>query len=469
MPLSKLKDTLKTCHLRDLFQQAPQRTEQLQISAHELTLDFSHQKITEATLDALIDFAEKSELDQCAIDLTTGKYVNTSENRPALHTALRDSSPNPIFVNEIDVKPEIHDAFELMRTLCKSVWQSGITDVLVLGIGGSYWGSLCACEAFRNLPKRLNVHFLADMEAEAFNHASHGLHPNKTVVIVISKSFKTIETLTNAKRAKTWLGPLLKAHCIAVTAEKKAAADFGIQESHILPMWPWVGGRYSVWSSVGIPIALCYGIATFQEFLNGAHLMDQHLIHTPTKNNLPMMAALLTFLNTRFFDAHTEAIIPYGSRLSYFVPYVQQLKMESLGKNRDKQGQLITEPTGPVVWGQTGLHAQHTFNQILHQGNHCIPIDFIVPMDMPELVKSCFAQSDALTFGDEEHEVLHARTLGNQSHNLLKIESLTPKTLGLLMAFYEHKTYLLACLFNINAFDQFGIELAKKIHEQALA
>jgi glucose-6-phosphate isomerase len=469
MPLSTLKDIFKTSHLRDLFMHAPLRSAQFQISAHELTLDFSRQRITIDSLASLIDFAQKNKLEQRVIDLTTGKDVNTSENRPALHTALRDPSAHPIVVNGEDVKPEIHAAFELMRTLCKSVWQSGITDVLVLGIGGSYWGSLCACEAFRNLPKRLNIHFLADMESEAFDHATQGLRPEKTVVIVISKSFKTIETLTNAKRAKTWLGPLLKAHCIAVTANKAEALHFGVQESHILPMWDWVGGRYSVWSSVGIPIALCYGIATFQEFLNGAHLMDQHLIHTPIENNLPMMAALLTFLNTRFFDAQTEAIIPYSARLSYFVPYVQQLKMESLGKNRDHQGQLITEPTGPVVWGQTGLHAQHTFNQILHQGNHCIPIDFIITMDVPELVKSCLAQSEALTFGNEEHELLHARTLGNQPHNLLKIDSLTPKSLGLLMAFYEHKTYLLACLFNINAFDQFGIELAKKIHEQASA
>ncbi|MGA2655046.1 MAG: glucose-6-phosphate isomerase [Gammaproteobacteria bacterium] len=463
---SSQNNSLSPIHLRDLFAQEPMRTQQMQISAHGLTLDFSHQRISNETLAALTDFAEKNNLNQRVNELITGAHVNATENRAALHTALRDPTSTPIFVNQQDIKPEIQAAFESMKTLCKSIWQGGITDVLVLGIGGSYWGALCACEAFRNMPKRLNTHFLGDMEAEAFQYATRNLVPEKTMVIIISKSFKTVETLTNAKRAALWLGPLLKAHCIAITANNKAAQDFGVQDTHILPMWSWVGGRYSVWSCVGMPIALSFGMATFQEFLNGAHLMDQHLMHSPTQQNLPMMAALITYLNTRFFDAQTEAIIPYSARLAHFVPYVQQLKMESLGKNRDKEGQLITERTGPVVWGQTGLHAQHTFNQILHQGNHCIPVDFIVPMDVPELVSACLAQSHALTFGDQDHDVLHARTQGNQPHNILKIVSLTPENLGLLMAFYEHKTYLLACLFNINAFDQYGVELAKRILEK---
>lgn len=463
MLLAPYVDILRSSQLRDLFAEDPRRATRMQISCHELTLDFSHQRITDKMWSALAVYAQKNKLDEHIRDLISGAVVNVSENRPALHTALRDPSSTPIFVKNENIKPQIQAAFESMRTLCKTVWQSGITDVLILGIGGSYWGSLCACEALRTLPKRLNVHFLGDMEAEAFDHATRALRPEKTMVVVISKSFKTIETLSNAKRARTWLGPLLSAHTIAVTANIQEAQSFGIQSSHVLPMWPWVGGRYSVWSCVGVPIALCYGIAAFQELLQGAHKMDQHLLHAPLKQNLPVMAALITFLNTRILGAATEAIIPYSARMRHFIPYVQQLKMESLGKSRDVQGQKIAEPTGPVIWGQTGLHAQHTFNQILHQGNQCIPIDFILPIDMPELVNACFAQSQALAFGDPHHEVLHARSEGNQPHNILKLHTLNPQTLGMLMAFYEHKTYLLACLFNINAFDQFGVELAKKM------
>ncbi|MFA6036693.1 MAG: glucose-6-phosphate isomerase [Legionellales bacterium] len=463
MLLAPYIDILRSSHIRDLFAQDPMRASRMEISCHGLTLDFSHQRITEDIWNALVEYAKKNKLDQHIHDLISGAVVNVSENRPALHTALRDPSLTPIFVKKENIKPKIQSAFESMRTLCKTVWQSGITDVLILGIGGSYWGSLCVCEALRTLPKRLNVHFLGDMEAEAFEHATRNLRPEKTIVIVISKSFKTIETLSNAKRARTWLGPLLAAHAIAVTANIQEAQSFGIQASHILPMWSWVGGRYSLWSCVGIPIALCYGIAAFQELLHGAHLIDQHLQDTPLKQNLPVMAALITFLNTRILDASTEAIIPYSARMRHFIPYVQQLKMESLGKSRNVQGQKISEPTGPVIWGQTGLHAQHTFNQILHQGNQCIPIDFILSNDIPELVNSCLAQSQALAFGDPHHEVLHARSEGNQPHNILKLNTLNPETLGMLMAFYEHKTYLLACLFNINAFDQFGVELAKKI------
>jgi glucose-6-phosphate isomerase len=463
MSLATHVQSLQSVHLRDLFAQDAMRKNAMQITCDELTLDFSHQRISTRTLCALETFADEHNLNTHISALINGENVNQTENRPALHTALRDPSATPIFVNNQDIKPKIRAAFDTMHALCKTIWQSGISDVLVLGIGGSYWGSLCACEALRTLPKRLNMHFLADIEAEAFDHTIHKLQPEKTIVLVISKSFTTQETLCNAMRARTWLGPLFKAHCMAITANCEAAQTFGVDPHYILNMWPWVGGRYSVWSTVGMPIALCYGMVTFQALLNGAHTMDQHLINAPMRNNLPMMAALLSFLNIRFFNSTSEALIPYGSRLCHFVPYVQQLKMESLGKSRDIHGNLIFEPTGSIIWGQTGIHAQHTFNQILHQGSHYVPIDFIVPMDQGELVNACFAQSQALAFGEPNHSLLHARTEGNQGHNILKIKTLNAQTLGMLMAFYEHKTYLLACLFNINAFDQFGIELAKKI------
>ncbi len=244
--------------------------------------------------------------------------------------------------------------------------------------------------------------------------------------------------LCNAYRARAWLCDYFAKHCLAICAAPEKANAFGIKNEHILEFWPWVGGRYSVWSAVGMPIALCYGMDTFYELLAGAHLMDQHVISTPTLQNLPMMAALLAFLNSRYFEISTHAIIPYSFRLQAFIPYLQQLSMESLGKCHDLNGNPILEPTGTIVWGQTGLHAQHTFNQLLHQGNHIIDICFILPMDKPELVKACYAQSHALTLGDHEHPLTYARITGNQPHNILKMTTINAKNLGLLMAFYEH-------------------------------
>jgi glucose-6-phosphate isomerase len=247
-----------------------------------------------------------------------------------------------------------------------------------------------------------------------------------------------------------------------------AAAQLGVDTKHVLNLWSWVGGRYSVWSAVGMPIALCYGIAVFNNLLNGAYQMDQHVKNAPMRNNLPLMAALISFLNIRYYGATNEAIIPYCARLRHFIPYLQQLGMESLGKTADMHGNLIHEPTGPIIWGQTGVHAQHTFNQLLHQGSHAVPIDFILPLDNPELVTACRAQSRALAFGSLHPDCLHSRASGNQVHNILSFKQLTPEILGMLMAFYEHKTYLLACLFNINAFDQFGVELTKQLSRQEI-
>lgn len=460
---------LKSLHLRELFNTHPHRTQEMQIACDELTLDFSHQRITQQTLDVLEDLANKSQLYKKIVDLICGKFVNTSEQRPALHTALRDPTPMPISVEGKNIKLDIRAMHEKMREVCERLWQKEIQDVLVLGIGGSYWGSRCVCEALQSLPTRLNVHFLADIEEEAFEAAIHKLSPQNTAVIIISKSFTTQEVLCNAQRAQAWLGPHEKEHLFAVTAAPKKAQAWGIESNNILEFWSWVGGRYSVWSAVGIPIALCYGMDVFCSLLEGAHIIDQHLTSSTPCQNLPMMAALLDFLNVRYFNAPTKAIIPYGFSLKAFIPYVQQLSMESLGKCHDVHGNPIFDATGPIVWGQTGLHAQHTFNQLLHQGKHCVAIDFIIPMDKPELVSNCFARSQALALGDTEHPITYARTPGNQPHNILKITTLSPKTLGMLMAFYEHKTYLLACLFNINAFDQFGVELAKTLHHLATA
>lgn len=464
--LASHAQTLQSLHLREILPD-PMRAQRMQISCHDLSLDFSHQRILPETLFFFEDVAKQEKLAEKMAALMRGDKVNVSEDRPALHTALRNPSDQPIYVDGKDIMPQIHNCLEHMEDLCNQVHASPIQDVVVLGIGGSYWGSAAVCDALQCLPKRLNVHFLGDMEKEAFDLTVASLRPATTLFIIISKSFTTPETLFNARLAQAWLGKYLQdttcPHAVAVTANADAAKAFGIAADHIFDMWPWVGGRYSVWSAVGLPIALCHGFAVFEEFLQGAHAMDEHALTAAPGENLPMIAALCSYWNIRFGGVTTEAVLPYGFRLSRFLPYVQQLSMESLGKQRTLTGERIETQTGPIVWGQTGLHAQHTFNQLLHQGNQKASIEFILPLENKELVAACLAQSYALTHGDPYNPLPHARLEGNHPHQIIRMKALTAENMGALMAFYEHKTYLLACLFGINAFDQFGVELAKRL------
>ncbi|MFI4956416.1 MAG: glucose-6-phosphate isomerase [Gammaproteobacteria bacterium] len=450
--------TLASLHLRDVIPD-PIRAQRMQISCGEISLDFSHQRFFPDSLPIFDDFAREQRLPEKMQALVRGGIVNVSENRPALHTALRSPSTEPLYVSGHDIMPDIHASLDKMKGLCERVHQSAIKDVVVFGIGGSYWGSAAVCDALQLSPKHLNVHFLGDMEEEAFDVTVAALEPETTLFIIISKSFTTPETLFNATLAKAWGATNL----VAVTANADAAKAFGISADCIFDMWPWVGGRYSVWSAVGLPIALCHGFDAFEAMLQGAHAMDEHTLHAAPTENLPMMAALCTFWNVRYGGATTEAVLPYGFRLSKFVPYVQQLSMESLGKNCTMDGEPLAQSTGPIVWGQTGLHAQHTFNQLLHQGKHRVSVEFILPLENKELVAACLAQSYALTHGDPYNLNPNARLEGNQPHQIIRLKSLSPENLGALMAFYEHKTYFLACLFGINAFDQFGVELAKKL------
>jgi glucose-6-phosphate isomerase len=449
---------LAALHLREVIPD-PIRAQRMQISTGEISLDFSHQRFFPDSLPIFEGFAHEQQLPEKMQALVRGAVVNVSENRPALHTALRSPSTEPLYVNGHDIMPDIHASLDKMKALCERVHASPIKDVVVFGIGGSYWGSAAVCDALQMLPKHLNVHFLGDMEEEAFNVTVAGLNPETSLFIIISKSFTTPETLFNANLAKGWGAK----NMVAVTAHAQAAKAFGISADCIFDMWPWVGGRYSVWSAVGLPIALCHGFEVFEALLRGAHDMDEHTLHASPCENLPMMAALCTYWNVKYGGATTEAILPYGFRLSKFVPYVQQLSMESLGKNCTVDGEPIHLATGPIVWGQTGLHAQHTFNQLLHQGKHRVSIEFILPLENKELVAACLAQSYALTHGDPYNPNPHARLEGNQPHQIIRLKSLSPENVGALMAFYEHKTYYLACLFGINAFDQFGVELAKKL------
>lgn len=441
--------------LRELLNRDPAREQKMSLQAAGITLNYKCNPITDDTLPLLAEFAQTRQLDTYIQDLTQGNIVNLTENRAAWHTALRD--PNTT-VNEVPA------ALAQIDTLCDKVHNQNITDVVHLGVGGSFWGPKLVLEALQGLPQTLNVHFVAELDETEINERLATLNPAQTLFIVVSKSFSTPETLINANRAKLWQSNL--EHFIAVTAETQKAQDWGIASENILPMWDWVGGRFSVWSAVGLPIALSLGMDIFKAFLTGAHQMDQHFAHSAFTKNMPVVMALLAYSYSQFYDAPTQAVLPYSHRLRSLVPYIQQLSMESLGKQCNQQGEILDYATGPIVWGTTGSHAQHTFNQMIHQGSHCVPVDFILINDGTDnaqaLRAQCLAQSHTMVFGDPEHSDAHRRITGNRPHNIIGLETLNPETLGALLALYEHKVATLGHLLNINPFDQFGVEHSKQ-------
>jgi len=393
----------------------------------------------------------------------TGESINHTEERAALHTALRDPSPTPIKIDGHNIKQDINQARMKISDIISAVADKPFKHVLHIGAGGSFWGPQCVYLALSSLPKQCNVHFVAGLDPAEFNDAIKQFDPYHTLVIVASKSFSTEESLLNAQRAKDWLNNAgvthADSHFVAVTENIQQAKDWGVAQSNILPLLPWVGGRFSVWSGVGLPIILAYGLDAFDAFLSGAYEMDQHFLKAQWQDNLPVTMALLEFGYRQFYDFNTHAIIPYVYNLRALVPYLQQLHMESLGKPG-------STPTGGIVWGALGSHAQHTFNQLLHQGSECVPIDFILSEAdckiTPRIKQHCLAQQKALMTGDEGAR-LEARLPGNRPSTVLTLDSVNPKTLGALLALYEHKVVSLAWLYDINPFDQFGVEYAKRM------
>ncbi len=415
--------------------------------------NYTHHPITKETIDVLTSQATLHGLGDYIQNLTQGKKVNVTENRAAWHTALRDPK-TPV--------DDVQATLDKMASLCDTLHQQdAITDVVHLGVGGSFWGPQFVVEALHDLPKKLNVHFVAELDEAQLRDTLLPLKPENTLFIVASKSFTTPETLANANRAKAWGAK----HFIAITANVENARTWGIQPEYIFPMWDWVGGRFSVWSAVGLPIALAYGMDVFLALLRGAHRMDQHFISQPFLQNMPVLMALLSYAYIQFYNAPTRAVLPYAHRLRGVVPYVQQLCMESLGKRCDTEGNSVDYATGSIIWGATGTHAQHTFNQLIHQGTHVIPVDFILIDDESDnaaaLRAQCMAQSHTLCYGDPSNEQPHRRIGGNQPHSIITLNGLTPETIGALLALYEHQVASLGCLLNINPFDQFGVEHSK--------
>lgn len=448
------------------------------VCAQDIVLDTAYQGIDSKSWKSLFRQARESHLEQFIEDLFAGKAVNNSENRPALHSALRNLEKKPIFVNGQDVMPEVADVWRRIEGLCNK-WV-GVTDVIHIGIGGSDFGPRLAIEALAHVPdidsRGMRMHFLANIDTAELNRILQRAHANSTRVIIVSKSFTTLETNMNAKAVVKWLKDSgrndvqISQALFAVTANVSAAEEFGIAKDNIYPFWDWVGGRYSVWSAVGLPIALQYGFDTFKEFLAGAQFMDQHFKSAPLEENLPVIMALSLIYQQKKHHIKSYAVIPYADALDWFPKWLQQLDMESNGKSVDRDGMPV-KYSCPVVFGSSGSNAQHSYFQLLHQGLDVIPIDFIAirePMShLAEakahhriLLSNCLAQAQALANGKQTENPNNTYP-GKRPSNLLILPKLNAYYLGALLALYESRTAALGALWNINSFDQPGVELGK--------
>jgi glucose-6-phosphate isomerase len=447
-------------------------------SAINVVLDSSYQGINESAWKKLFSTARQSGLEQFIKDMFAGKHINSSENRPALHSALRNLTKTPVLINGVDVMPEVAGVWQRIEALCNK-WVD-ITDVIHIGIGGSDFGPRLAIEALAHVPgiksRGMRMHFLANIDTAELARILARAQPHSTRVIIVSKSFTTLETTMNAKAVVAWLqeSGCLKsqiAHVLyAVTANIPAAKEFGVSEENIFPFWDWVGGRYSVWSAVGLPIALQYGFETFKQFLAGAEAMDLHFKNASLEENLPVIMALSLLYQQEQHGIKAYAAIPYADALDWFPKWLQQLDMESNGKSVDREGKPVKH-SSPVVFGSAGSNAQHSYFQLFHQGTEIIPIDFIAvrePMsDRPEavahhriLLSNCLAQAQALANGKAAANPNDVYP-GKRPSNLLLLPKLNAFYLGALLALYENRTATLGALWNINSFDQPGVEYGK--------
>jgi len=475
----------KEFRLSALFDTNANRFQEYSLSHEGLLLDYSKNFINPETVSLLLDLAEQSQLPAAIDAMFRGEAINTSEQRAALHVALRDPSAE-------NSSPEVSETLDRIETLVAELhggkWTGysgkAITDVVNLGIGGSDLGPAMVCDALSQFATtKLNVHFVSNIDPSHLHSTLKDLQPETTLFIVASKSFSTLETLKNAEAARDWL--LLQTdatatahHFVAITTNQNAATAFGIAEKNQYPLWDWVGGRFSLWSAIGLPIALALGMDGFRQLLAGAHSMDEHFRTAPLEKNLPVILTLLNFWYREYFDAHSTAVVPYSQRLDLLPSFLQQLCMESLGKSVDKQGVPVEHNTGDIIWGTAGTNGQHSYFQLLHQGTEFIPVDFIASANSDtedhterhqQLLANCFSQSLALMEGRRDADSPHKSVAGNKPSNTLLLEELTPYNLGMLLALFEHKVYALSILWNINAFDQWGVELGKKLSTKVFA
>ncbi len=485
--------------LPSLFAQDAQRYARFSLEAAGLFLDYSKNHIDTTTLSLLMELARSSELEQRRNAMFEGKPVNTTEQRPALHTLLRAPGDQRFELHGEVLSTHIQQVLDRMEDLSERV-RSGkwlgftgkvITDVVNIGIGGSDLGPAMACAALRPyMQPGLKAHFLSNVDGHAIDAVLADLSPETTLFVVASKSFTTQETLMNARVAREWFlskGKTddLAKHFVAVSTNAHAVAEFGIDTENMLPFWDWVGGRYSVWSAIGLSVAIAVGMKNFRAFLSGAHTMDTHFRESPLEQNMPVLLGVLGWWYRQHFGSASHLIAPYHEDLRLFPVHLQQVDMESNGKRVTTSGALVPSPTAPVIWGSTGTNGQHAYFQMLHQGTDLVPVDFIAAVTPAHdranqhhtLLANCFAQAEALMVGHQtderpghEGEALPPyRVLpGNHPSNMLLMDQLTPTTLGSLLALYEHKTFVQGVLWDINSFDQWGVERGKTLAARIL-
>ncbi len=475
-------------HLRALFAEDPERARRFSLTIDELVIDFSKNRITEETLAQLLALARASHVEQKIAALVSGEKVNATEGRPALHTALRRPAAKPLLRQGEDVNALVQAELARIAEFIAAVEAGEIKGasgkpfrtLINIGIGGSDLGPRLAVDALREYRRSdLIIRFVANLDAKDLYRALEDADPETTLFILASKSFATQETLQNADTAISWLTRhgcrQATAHLVGVTANPQAARAYGILETRIFRFWDWVGGRYSIWSAVGLPLALSVGMEGFREFLHGAHIMDEHFQNAELELKAPVILALLGIWYNNFFDAQTQAIVPYDAGLALLPEYLGQLVMESNGKGVTHDGRPCPRPSAPVLWGSVGTNAQHAFFQLLHQGRRLIPVDFLLPQQSAldethhkKLVANCLAQSKALMCGRDNAAAPHRHFPGNQPSNTILYERLSPKVLGMLLALYEHKTFVEAAIWDINPFDQWGVELGKELAQEIL-
>jgi glucose-6-phosphate isomerase len=506
----KLSDhfiSLKNKHLRELFSQEDNRAKELTINWEDFYVDFSKNRITKETIDLLVELANEVDLKDAISKYFNGDIINETEGRAVLHTALRADKNEEVFVNGENVIPGVYEVRDKIKAFTEAIVSGNhkghtgkaITDVVNIGIGGSDLGPAMVVDALQYYKNHLNTHFVSNVDGDHYNEVIKNLNPETTLFVIVSKTFTTQETLSNANSIRSWFLETLpedaiSKHFVAVSTNIESVKAFGIDEKNIFPMKDWVGGRFSLWSAVGLSISLALGYDKFEQLLNGAQKMDHHFKSKDFRENIPVIAGLLTVWYNNFFKAESEAIIPYTQYLNQFATYLQQGIMESNGKSVDRQGHRVNYQTGTIIWGEPGTNSQHAFFQLIHQGTKLIPADFIGFVKSlhgnedhhDKLMSNYFAQTEALMNGKTEKEVLaelnqqslseleKAKLLpfkvfeGNKPTTSILIDQLTPESLGKLIAMYEHKIFVQGIIWNIYSYDQFGVELGKQLAKSIL-
>ena len=501
--------SIENIKIDEFFVKDSRRFDSFSLQLNDLLVDFSKNRVDSKAMSLLFDLAKECDLENAIQDQFEGEKINTTENRAVLHTALRNRSNRPVLFEGQDVMPLINEVLEKMKSFCHAIesenWKGhtgkAITDIVNIGIGGSDLGPYMVTEALKPYATgKVNVHFVSNVDGTHIIETVKALNPATTLFIVASKTFTTQETLTNANSAKAWLlneltdEKAVAKHFVALSTNKEAVEAFGIDSKNMFEFWDWVGGRYSLWSAIGLSVAVYIGFENFEQLLAGAHEMDEHFKSTPLEKNIPVTLALLGIWYNNFFGADSHAILPYDQYMHRFAAYFQQGDMESNGKSIIKEGEKVNYQTGPIIWGEPGTNGQHAFYQLIHQGTKLIPCDFLAPINSKnpigdhheKLMSNFFAQTEAFMKGKTAEKVRselekegkteqeindllpHKVFEGNKPSNSILFKELNPFTLGCLLAMYEHKIYTQSVIWGVNAFDQWGVELGKQLAKNIL-